>query len=57
MDQPPAVAFTVSADVWPRGYRNGDRRSPMRHWARERTLTFSDGNVSQFLCCSPIDKM
>ena len=24
MDQPPAVAFTAFADVWPRATRNGD---------------------------------
>ena len=32
MDQPPAAAFTASADVWPRATGNGDRRRPMRHW-------------------------
>ena len=32
MDQPPAVAFTAFADVWPRATRSGDRRRPMRHW-------------------------
>ena len=32
MDQPPAVAFTAFADVWPRATGNGDRRRPMRPW-------------------------
>ena len=41
VDQPPAVAFTAFADVWPRDTGNGDRRRPMRHW-RGRNLTFFD---------------
>ena len=32
VNQPPAVAFTAFADVWPRATGNGDRRRPMRHW-------------------------
>ena len=38
MDQPSAVAFAAFADAWPRVTQNGDRRRPMRHWARERTF-------------------
>ena len=41
MDQPPPVAFTAFADVWPRATRNGDRRRPMRHW-RGRNFDFFD---------------
>ena len=41
MDQPPAVAFTVFADVWPRPTGNGDRRRPMRQW-RGRNFDFLD---------------
>ena len=39
MDQPPAVAFTAFADVWPRATRNRDRRRPMCHW-RWRNFDF-----------------
>ena len=32
MDQPPTVAFTAFADLWPRATGNGDRHHPIRHW-------------------------
>ena len=34
MDQPPAVAFTAFADMWPWATGNGDRSHLMRHWRR-----------------------
>ena len=41
MDQPPAVAFTAFADVWPT--RNGDSRRSMRHWrGRNLEIFFCD---------------
>ena len=32
VDQPPAVASTALADVWPRATGNRDKRRPMRRW-------------------------
>ena len=32
VDQLPAVAFTVFADVWPWATGYGDRRHPICHW-------------------------
>ena len=31
MGQPPAIAFIVLTDVWPRATLNGDRHHPMHH--------------------------
>ena len=52
MDQPPAVAFTAFANVWPRATGNGDGRRPMRHW-RWRNFDFFDQHLGQVCLCLP----
>ena len=47
MDQPPAVAFTAFADVWPRATGNGDRRRPMRNWCG-RNFDFFDVHIQGY---------
>ena len=50
MEQPPAVAFTAFADVWPRATRNGNSRRPMRHW-RGRNFDFDYCTIAIVLEC------
>ena len=61
MDQPPAVAFTAFADVWPRAAGVGNRRSPLRHWRGGNfgflsvcTLMFTVSILYLLLCSSLI---
>ena len=49
MDQPPAIAFTAFADVWPRAAGNGDRHRPMRHWHGRSFQFFLIDHVYAFL--------
>ena len=67
MEQPPSVAFTAFADVWPSATKNGDRRCPMRH-SRGKDFDFvrdhrstdplrasrqvpNRRNMDSFVCC------